>query len=262
MRLISRSLDLLELLAEQPDGLGVVRIADRLGDPPSSIHRLLAVLTARGYATQDRASRRYRLGPAAQRLGQAYQQRNRLIAIADAHLARLSTETRESVFLSELSGGHVVCVASAESPRPLSFYMRVGVRTPFNAASSARAILAFQPRAQQEALLRRERMMQFTEATPVTLPDVLGELDRTRDRGYAVCDQELESGITALSVPIWTVEGHVTASITLVAPQERLPGVTHASVVALLSEASAAISEDLGVTLGTPAISRPAVPTA
>lgn len=246
MRLVARTLDVLELLAESPDGLGVMKIADVLGDAPSSVHRLLAVLGERGYVVQADGSRRYRLGNAVLRMGQAYQQRNRLVVAAGPYLTRLSAERLESVFLSELNGDHVTCVASAESPRPLSFYMRIGVRTPYHAASSARAILAFQPLERQEALLRTEKMLRFTEFTPVTVTDALAELERTRARGYAICDQEMESGITALSAPIGTEEGRVTASLTLVAPQDRLAGDARDETARVLVETASAISRDLG----------------
>jgi len=85
MRLVSRTLDVMELLAEHADGLGVVRIGAELGEAPSSIHRLLAVLVRRGYVVQDAVTRRYRLGSAVLRLGQAYQQRSRLISAAMPH---------------------------------------------------------------------------------------------------------------------------------------------------------------------------------
>lgn len=246
MRLVARTLDVLELLAEHPDGLGVMKIAEVLGAAPSSVHRLLAVLAGRGYVVQADGSHRYRLGNAVLRLGQAYQHRNRLIAVATPYLAQLSARTLESVFLSELNRDHVICVASAESPRPLSFYMRIGARTPYHAASSARSILAFHPRDRQEALLQAEKMLRFTEFTPVTVADALAELVRTRERGYAICDQEMENGITALSAPIRTENGEVTASLTLVAPQDRLAGDARDLTARLLIDTASAISRDLG----------------
>lgn len=248
MRLVSRTLDVMELLAEHADGLGVVRIGAELGEAPSSVHRLLAVLNRRGYVMQEPTTKRYRLGNAVLRLSQAYQQRSRLISAAMPHLERLSATTLESVFLSELTGDHVICVASAESPRPLSFFMRLGARTPFHAASSARAILAFQPTERQEALLQGERMIRFTEFTPVDLSAALAEIDRTVRRGYAVCDQEIERGIRALSAPIATSQGHVGASITLVAPQDRLPLDHEQATVEMLTQAANEISIDMGVT--------------
>jgi DNA-binding IclR family transcriptional regulator len=246
VRLVVRTLDLLERLAEQPDGIGVQRLAQQLGEPPSSVHRLLTALADRGYVLKDGGTRRYRLGHAVLRLSRAHQQRNQLVAIATPHMAALSARTLESVFLAELVGDDVVCVASSESPRPLSFYMRVGQRTPYHAASSARAILAFRPKDQQVAMMTRERLERFTSLTPDTVDLALRHLEVTRERGYAVCDQEMEEGITAMSAPVRAGDGEVIASVTLVAPQDRLMEPSREATALLVIEAADAISRELG----------------
>jgi DNA-binding IclR family transcriptional regulator len=244
MRLVRRTLEALEVLGAHAEGLGVTRLGELLGEPPSSVHRLLAVLVATGYVTRD--ERRYRLGFKVLRLGQAYQRRNELVAVGKPHIGDLSARTLESVFLSELIGDDTICVASAESPRPLSFYMRLGERTPYHAASSARAILAFQPDAVQIRLMQQEQLERFTTRTPITVAEALAEVQRTAVRGYAICDQEMEYGITALSAPIRDAEGLVSASVTLVAPQDRLVGAHRETVAAMLLTTAAAISTDLG----------------
>jgi DNA-binding IclR family transcriptional regulator len=246
LKVIERSLQALEVLAEQSDGIGVVRLAELLGEPPSTVHRLLGTLAAHGYVYRDPATRRYRLGSAVLKLAQAYQLRDMLVAVARPHLAALSARTLESVFLSELVGDDVICVASSESPRPLSFYMRLGQRTPYHAASSARAILAYRPAEDQLRLMQGEHLERFTSATPTTVSAALAELDRTRERGYAICDQEMEEGVGALSVAVRNAGGEVTASITLVAPQDRLISPAREDLVQLLRSCGTTVSAGLG----------------
>ena len=48
---VARSLEILEALASEPE-LGLVEVAARTALQPSTAHRLLATLVARGYATQ------------------------------------------------------------------------------------------------------------------------------------------------------------------------------------------------------------------
>jgi DNA-binding IclR family transcriptional regulator len=246
MKLVARTMETLEVLAEQTDGIGVVRLAELLGEPASSVHRLLVTLTARGYVIRDRDTRKYRLGSAVLKLAQAYQVRDMLVVIARPHLSALSAKTFESVFLAELVGDDVICVASSESPRPLSFYMRLGQRTPYHAASSARAILAYRTPEEQLRLMQAEHLERFTPLTPTTVTSALAELDRTRERGFAVCDQEMEEGVGALSVPVRNAQGEVHASVTLVAPQDRLTGPTRGELVSLLSSCASAVSAELG----------------
>lgn len=246
MRLVARTIQLLEVLSGHPQGVGVTALSAELGEASSTVHRLLGALTDHGFVSREDGSRRYRLGPAVLRIGQAYQRQNDLVALATPHIRALSDRTMESVFLSQLVQDDVICVATAESPRMLSFYMRLGVRTPYHAASSARAILAWQPVARQVALMRRERLERFTVRTPMTVEGALDELERTRIRGYAICDQEMEAGITALSAPVRGMDGAVTASVTVVAPQDRLVEEKRAAFAGWLMWSAGSISGDLG----------------
>ena len=166
MRLVSRTIDVLRLLAQTPDGVGVTKLAEQLGESPSTVHRLLAALLEHDYVAQT-DDRRYRLGVGVLGLAHAFQRQDRLVSMARPHLSKLATQTRESVFLAERIGDDVVCVASAESPRLVSFFLRLGQRTPYHAAASARAILAFQEPAEQRRLLEAEGFVPFTDKTPV-----------------------------------------------------------------------------------------------
>ena len=237
MRSVTRLVQLLEVLTDEPDGLGVVELAGRLGQPPSSIHRLLTALAEHRLVAQDDGTRRYRTGPALLRYAQAFLHRDALSSVAGPYLSQLRDATRESVFLTELIRDDAVCVASAESPRPLRFFMRIGQRMPYHAAASARAILAFQPDLVIDRLLAAERMTPFTEATPVTVRAAMVDLERVRLNGFAVCDEEMEVGVTAVSAPIRDGSGRVGASITVVGPHHRLLAARSASVAAVIGAA-------------------------
>lgn len=250
LKLVDRTLDVLEALAAESQGFGVVRLAESLGEPAATIHRLLASLRERQYVIRDEATRRYKLGVGVLRLAQSYQQRDMVVAAARPHLVALREKTSESVFLSERIEDDVICVASAESPRPLSFYMRPGQRTPYHAASSARAILAFDSLDEQLRLLGAEKLEPFTRRTPTTVQDALAELVRTRNRGFAICDREMEAGIVALSVPLRGADGNVTASVTVVAPENRLGRSRRREVIELLYQTAGAIEAAVGFSAG------------
>jgi IclR family acetate operon transcriptional repressor len=245
MRLVSRTIEVLRLLGQTPDGVGVTRLAEQLGESPSTVHRLLAALLEHDYVAQTE-DRRYRLGVGVLGLAHAFQRQDRLVTMARPYLSKLAAQTRESVFLAERIGDDVICVASAESPRLLSFYLRLGQRTPYHAASSARAILAFQEPAEQRRLLETERFVSFTGKTPMTLHDAASALAVTRERGFAICDEELEVGVAAVSVPVMGINGVIDASLTLVAPYDRLGPSAWYPAACVLSDAAQAIAGDMG----------------
>jgi IclR family acetate operon transcriptional repressor len=246
LKLVERTAQTLEILAAQPDGAGVVRVAELLGEPVSTVHRLLGALASRGFVYKEASTRRYFLGSAILKPSHAYQQHDLLAIVARRHIAALSARTMESVFFSELIGDDVICVSSAESPRPLSFYMRPGQRTPYHAGSSARAVLAFRPIDEQLRLLRAEKFERYTHLTLTSVDEALAELRRTRERGYAVCDQEMEAGVTAIAAPVRNAIGEVAASITLVATQHRLAGEARQEAVGFLQATATQIAVEVG----------------
>lgn len=246
MRVVDRTLRLLELLAEQGDNVGVIQLSQQLALPASTLHRLLSVLAQHRLVVQEPVSRRYGLGPGVLGLAQSYLQGNLLVSSAQPFLASLRSRLQETVFLTALVGDDPICVATAESPRPLQFYMRVGQRMPCHAAASARAILAFRSPAEVARALGREALARFTRSTRTEASEVLAELGRVRERGYAVCAEEMEVGVTAVSAPVRDASGTVVASVTVVAPSERLAPPRQSAAVEAVRATADAIAEALG----------------
>jgi IclR family acetate operon transcriptional repressor len=246
LRVVDRVVQLVDLLSESESGLGVVNLAEELGIPPSSVHRLLGDLTRHRVVVQEPESKRYFLGPGVLGWSAAYQKQNNLVSIASAHLSSLRARTLESVFLTEYVAGEAICVATSESSRPLRFFMHVGQRMPYHAAASARAILAFRPVAEVLVALEREALDPFTHSTPTSLPAVLDELARVRRDGYAACNEEMEVGVAAVSVPVRNGLGEVIASLSVVAPEQRLRPDDRKAIIEVLAEEAHGISEALG----------------
>ena len=247
MSVLDRSIAVLEILSAQNQSIGVIELSKQAKIPASTLHRLMIALSKHGLVAQDTHTRRYRLGSGVLRLARAYLQQNTLVSIAQEHLAELRNELQETVFLTALLGDDAVCVATAESPRPLQFYMRVGQRMPYHAAASARVILAFQAAADVERLLRREALNSFTDSTQTNPSDVLAELKQVRKRGYAICDEEMEVGVTAIAAPVRDASGQVAASVTSVAPTVRLAsGTVRQRLLRNLLETANRIAVDLG----------------
>lgn len=246
MRSVERILVLLQELAASGSSLALSELSTRLALPPSTLHRMLATLARHGFVVQDSLTRRYRLGPAVLQLGDHYVRQLDLNGLAGPEMRRLSALTGETVFLTVFEGGACICVDTAESPRPLRFFMRVGQRMPFHSAASAKAILAFRDAAEIDEALAHERYERFTPSTPRDAAAVRRDLEQIRAQGYAVCDEDMEIGVTALAAPIRDARGQVIASVTLVAPAERLAVERRAEPLRQLLATAAAISERLG----------------
>src|SRR5690606_26931282 len=59
---VVRSLNILETLADEEEGLGITEISQRLGLAESTTHRLMRTLHHKGYVVQDEKTENYQLG--------------------------------------------------------------------------------------------------------------------------------------------------------------------------------------------------------
>lgn len=233
-------------MSQEPRGVGVSELAMRVRIPVGSVHRLLTAAAAFNYVRQHPGTRCYRLGPSVLRLQQAYLRQLDIAADSDPVLRDLSTRTGETTFLTVLDGYDAICVATVTSSRPLRLFMRIGQRMPYHCAASAQAILAFQPDTWVTRVLDSEPLVQFTSRSPGTVEEIRRRLQAVRTQGYAVCEEEMEEGITALAAPIRNALCDVVASVTVIGPSERFAGARRPAIIRELLQAAETLSRMMG----------------
>jgi DNA-binding IclR family transcriptional regulator len=164
-------------------------------------------------------------------------------------IRRASEATGETVFLSEIVGDRVVCLALVESRHPLRLFVRIGQEMPLHAAASARVLLAYRTAAEVRRMLDATVFTQFTADTPRNADDVLTRLLTIRERGWDVCESELDDNVWAVSAPVHGSTNAVAASVTIAAPAQRMDtqGRRDLARDAVLSAASD-MASDLGWT--------------
>lgn len=240
MQSVDRALDVLEALARHEGPVGVGELASLTGLPQGTTHRLLRSLQGRGYVRPD-ASRKYSLGAAAFRLGDAAQRS--LSRSARPHLAELVALSGETANLAVLEGDDVVYVAQVPSPRTLRMFAEVGRHVPPHSTAVGKVLLASMDRERALGVVRRAGLTPMTERT-ITDPGAFAtELDRVRAQGFAVDEQEQEVGVRCVAVPVGR-GSDVVAALSLSGPAERFRGEgTDGLVAAMQRVADAFVAE-------------------
>jgi len=214
---VDRALLVLQALADAgADGLGLAEVAASLGLNKSTVHRTLAGLRFRAFATQDPVTGRYYLGPAATRLGDAFFSTENLPLLLHPALVALCAATDELVHLGVLSGSQVVYLDKVEPERAVRVWSAVGRRSPAVTTALGRALLAF--RGTDRALLAG--YVQESDR-PVDVDRVWAALEDARRRGYATESEENEAGIACVAVPLLRA-GTPVAAVSVTAPVERM----------------------------------------
>jgi DNA-binding IclR family transcriptional regulator len=152
----------------------------------------------------------------------------------------LRDETHECCFVSMLVDQQVVCLQTMESDNPhrARFYHRPGQIMPIHASAAGKAIVAFQPPAVQDEILAQMKLERFTPRTIVSLDDFRTCLRTVKERGFALCEEELELGVSAAAAPIADLQGRVRASVTAVAPTVRIQNGLEDGLIASLQAAA------------------------
>jgi IclR family acetate operon transcriptional repressor len=231
---VARSLEILEALATDQE-LGLVEVANRTGLQPSTVHRLLATLVARGYAVRNEPSGRYSLGYKLAQL--AGDRHDRLRAIARPHLAIVQRETGETANLSILAPPNAIYIDQVDGTRAVRMLARIGAAVPAHASAAGKAMLAHSP----ATSLAAPPLAALTPRTITTPAALERELDAIRARGWALDDEEHETGLGCVAAPILDHRGRAVAALSVSAPIQRV----RESFGPLLAREAAAISRAL-----------------
>ena len=210
-----RVLDIFELLAAEPEGLSTTELAVRLGIARSSAHALVATLAARGYLRRDGLeSKRFTLGVPLVQLGLSVTDRLELRTAARGVLERLVATWDETALLAIATQAEVVYLDKVVSDR-FGFRTdpRTSARRPIHSHSLGKALLAAAGDESLGALARE--LEAVTEFTIVDPEELLEDLRRTRERGFAMDQQEAVLGVCCVGAPIRDHTGRLAAAISL-----------------------------------------------
>lgn len=263
MQVLIRALAVLQALAANSRGTTLQELHQTLGIPVGSTHRVLATLMDENFVTRSPVNKRYFLGPAARELGEQAPQQTALLVTPHAAVAQAAKVTGETVFLTELVGARVVCVALVESRHPLRLFVRIGQEMPLHAAASARSLVAYLPEHAARKLLAQHTFEPYTRDTPSTVDAVIEHCALIRGRGYDICDDELDRNVWAVSAPVFSSTGGVAASVTMAAAGSRVrSAAARQNAIDAIVAAARALSAELGHNpeYRTTPVTKPAVP--
>ncbi len=242
---VDNALKLLLLLGEQPQ----IRLSEAtryLGVASSTAHRLLAMLTYRGFVRQDPVSKAYLPGPSLTGVAFAIFSRIDIQGSATPVMRSLSDQLRETIHVGMLDGANVRFVAAIEGPAAVRVASRLGRTMPAHCTSTGKVMLAQLPQPELRLLLPDEQLERITAASIGSRAELEAELSVIRERGYAINTEESEEGVASVAVPIPTRAPGLRLALNAAAPQHRLDDAQHASVAAALIKAAKKIGDRLG----------------
>jgi DNA-binding IclR family transcriptional regulator len=195
IQVITRAVSVLRALEDEPGGLSLGQIGERLGLARSTVQRIVEALRAEQFVIAASPTSGVRLGPALIRLAAAasvtFDQITRPI------IAALSQSIGETVDLSVLKGNSVIFTDQIQGSHRLRAVSAIGETFPLHCTANGKVILSLLP-PDKAAQLLRGPLPRLTRNTITKRADLLKAIETCRRTGIAVDDQEHTEGISAL----------------------------------------------------------------
>jgi len=244
MSVLEKATQILDVVAESPEPATLTSIAQRLGQPRSSTHRLLSELVQLGLLFRV-GTANYAPGPRLARWGEAASGVSDIVRLSKAAMVRLRDEVGESVHLYVRQRDRRVCVSAVEGNYELRHFTEVGRPLPLSVGASGKLLLAFADTAIRDQELRRVASAPTSPRAP-SLDELTSQLVEILRTDWAMSFGEREEGLAAAAVPIRDRAGAVNAALAISGPTARLTADRFEVLRPQLSAAADEISTSQG----------------
>ncbi len=220
MTSLARGLAVVKAFSDQRRAMTIAQISHKTGIPRAAVRRCLYTLKQLGYA--DSEANNFFLKPKILTLGYSYLSSTPLTISAQPCLNQLSRTLNESCSLAVLEDNDVLYISRSQTSRVLSVALNAGSRLPAYCTSLGRVLLAGLPEPALDLYLSKVKLVAYTDRTvvdEVRLREIIAE---TRQRGFAIVEEELEIGLRSIAVPVRGASGATMAALNIGAQATRV----------------------------------------
>ena len=215
VRSVVKALHVLELFSPTRTEMTLSQLSRTLGMPKSTLLNLLRTLEDEGYLLHVRETQTYRLGYRALQLGYSIRSSMPIIQYAIPFMEDLMTRTRETVYLTTHMNGEVLYLDGVYNSRRFGKYSITGKTLPLHCTGCGKAMLSRMEEPEIRAVIERHGLRRFTPNTIVDAEALMEEMRRTRERGYAIDNEEETLGVRCVATAILSDEGRPVGAVSI-----------------------------------------------
>lgn len=215
---IDRALQVISLLGTKPSGASLQELSSATGIPKPSLHRILSSMRDRGFASQLKPGGSYLLGPAALEAAFRFHSSLDLRQLLRPLMDEIQDFSGQTIHLATIDGPEVVYLDKLESSIGVRLTSVIGGRNPAHATGVGKALLSRQLRTTEEVYAwatQHAPLASRTASTITTAADLAVALEETRERGYAIDDEESESSLYCVAACVPLVFGPLISPLAI-----------------------------------------------
>jgi IclR family transcriptional regulator, KDG regulon repressor len=244
---VVHALDVLEQFSDGNNELGVTELSRRLKLHKNNVFRLLVTLASRNYVEQNSRTENYRLGFKNLQLGQSVINKLGLHLQSHPVLELLQEKCNETCYVALLKDSHIINIDLVESDHPVRIVPRLGIMLPAHCTAAGKVLLAAKTYDEQHKNLELTGIGQHGPRLLSSRPSLQRQFAKAAGQDFAIEDEELDSGVRAVAVPVRDYTGSVVGAISIAGPLMRLSHVRIRDELVPLAKAAA---DDLSHRLG------------
>lgn len=191
------------LNSRAPEAQTLADISRALGITKSHCHSILRTLVYFDWVSFDDRRKTYALQPSALSDVSSLLNSPALETIRTVLAALVEEIDIPCVLAQPLADRSFVVIDTFRSRSFLQVYYPAGHRFPSDAVAHLRVMLAWGDPAETEAYLQSWRPHRYTSRTMTDVREVIAEVEKTRERGYAISSGEFTEGMAAIAAPIF-----------------------------------------------------------
>lgn len=215
---LEKALEIIGLLsAETVEGLGITELSKKLNMGKSTVHRILDTLVAYGYVEKN-PDNKYCLGWELFKLGYSVPRQRNLYNFDKKILEDLCSKYEITVNLGVRSKGEVVIISKFDPKTRLTVNMHIGEREPLYCTSLGKILISEMDKETLLKIIDVNKMHSFTPNTITNIDDLMKELEKVREQGYAIDDEEFCLGLSCISMPVRDHSKKIIAAISMSGP--------------------------------------------
>lgn len=211
---LDRAVAVLHTLEENDCPLSLSEVCQVMRIHKSTAHRLLMALERCNLVARTSDNHFY-LGMKLYELGNRAIKQMDLSAKVNPYLKRLAMRLKETVHLGIMQRDCIVYLDKLDPNRRVCMSSKVGTHNPVYCTALGKAILAYLPEDVLESTISKIQFVRFTDKTLSTREELMHSLERIRRRGYAIDDEEIETGVRCIGAPIFDENNFPIAAISV-----------------------------------------------
>ena len=199
---VKKAFKILSAVSDSSNGLGISDLSKQLKIGKSTVHGITSALEELGVLVRDPLYKRYTVGYSLMELCRSAYSKIELKDLARKPMEKLMEKVGETVFLGVLNGDHITIVDVVESRNEMKIISPPGTRLPLFAGAAGRVLLSQIEEEKAKGIVQKKGLVRYTSKTVIDHRQFLREIEKAREQGYAVDDEEYILGVRAVAAPL------------------------------------------------------------